>query len=823
MTRKTIKILIVDDLPANLMALNTTLKDLDVEVVQAQSGEEALRAALYNDFALAILDVHMPEMDGFELAELLRANPSTTQLPIIFLSAVYSSDFHIFRGYELGAVDYLVKPYEPSFLLAKVRVFIQLSQQRAELLAIKNELDQRVVRRTTELQNANTKMSALISAFGELVYEQEDLNQPVAWKGNINIGLGYDQDELPNDFEGWCALVHPDDLNKVTLARHNARDNEGMYALTYRVKDTQGHYQWVRDVGRVVRSDKTGKVSGVLGVLKNVDEEQRREVEKNLMVSALSNMSDGLVLTNVSGEVVATNPAYCRLTGLASESLLGSNFRKTHPFTRNDPDAKSLWAFLRRDSRWSGEAQVLDKDEKWLPVWINAFVVRDEQGGIEHYAFLVADLSSLEATKEQIHYLAFYDTLTELPNRAMFRETVNAHLASSQRSHRKHGLLFVDLDRFKVVNDTLGHTAGDEMLRFFSRELKQCVRNSDVVARQSGDEFAIFLTDITSAHDIDEVGEKIIHHFTENYFTYGGRSMMVSTSIGGAVFPDDAGNFADLINAADIACYEVKTSGRRGFQRYTREMEDRNQTLVQMENDLSAALAEGQLKVDYIPQWNVQSQTLVGVEAQPHWEHPEHGLLDVHTFLESAKRSGLVAEIDLFVLKKALKQASEYASAGRTTHMAIKLCTPHMHADYLQAVSDLISEYKDMATCPVTLELPESLWMDQDEKIQESISALQGLGAQLTIDRFGANQSAISRLTDLSVNTLKIDHSLTAGLANNSNSRIIVSTMIKLAHSLGMTVVAERIDNDQQLDFLRNEGCDVVQGAVVDQAIADRA
>ena len=454
---------------------------------------------------------------------------------------------------------------------------------------------------------------------------------------------------------------------------------------------------------------------------------------------------------------------------------------------------------------------------RWLED--RARTVRDGDGRLVRLDGVATDISERRLRDERIEYLANFDLLTGVPNRNLFMNRLQQSLILARRAQGRLGLLFLDIDRFKYINDSFGHACGDSLLRKFAERLKSLLREGDTVARLGGDEFVIIFADIKEAEDAARLAMKILHAFLQPVAA-DGRELHVTTSIGVSVYPEDGDEAGVLLKHADAAMYRAKSQGRNGFQCYTREMGSRAMERLTLENALHQALENDQFRLHYQPQIDLASGQVKSVEALIRWQHPQLGTVAPARFIALAEETGLIIPIGLWVLKTACAQASAWQRAGYPLTVAVNVSgRQFQQKDLPQQVSRVLAEAGLDAAC-LELELTESVLMNDSEATIEVLDGLKAIGVRLSIDDFGTGFSSLSYLTRFPIDIIKIDRSFISGLDEKPEAASIVLTIIAMAKALGLKTVAEGVETAQQLDFLHANGCDAIQGYYFSRPVA---
>jgi diguanylate cyclase (GGDEF)-like protein/PAS domain S-box-containing protein len=521
---------------------------------------------------------------------------------------------------------------------------------------------------------------------------------------------------------------------------------------------------------------------------------------------------DGILVTDFSGNIVEVNAAFCAITGYGKAEVLGRNPRIMKSDRHDAAFYARMWKSLVEQGQWQGEVWDRRKNGETFPKWLTINTVRDSAGRATGYVGIFSDLTGAKRTEAELERLAHYDSLTGLPNRILFRDRLAQALAQAQRGRRRLALLFLDLDGFKAVNDSRGHAAGDAVLQQVAQRLAASVRASDTLARQSGDEFTILLTEIDSANDAAIVARKLLDAMNEPFEVLG-RSGRLSASIGIAMSPEDAEHPEELLANADTAMYRAKESGRNRYQFFSRSMHARAVAQIELEAELRQAVPRGELVLHYQPQIEPSRARIVGVEALVRWNHPRLGLLAPARFIPLAEETRLIGAVGDWVVHAACRQARAWRDAGLPlVRVAVNLAPQQFEDPKLvdRIAAWLIESRVDPSQLEV--EITESNAMANPDRTVERLLELKAIGIHVSIDDFGTGHSSLSYLKRFPVESLKIDRGFLRDVPDDQDSATLCSAMIGLAHSLGLSVVAEGVETAAQYDFLRDRECDLLQG-----------
>lgn len=704
-------ILIVDDMADNLRLLSAVLAKRGYTVRQALNGRMALTAVRASPPDLILLDVMMPEMNGYEVCQQLQADETTCEIPVIFISAFEEVPNKV-KAFALGGVDYITKPFQVEEVLARVENQLTLRSTKAEIRQLNRELEQRVQQRTAQLESTN------------------------------------------------CELKR--EINERIQAEEALAKSEEQFRLTFELAPI------------------------------------------------------GMALLQLDGRFLRVNRALCGVLGYTANELLSRFWQDiTHPDDRTAGLIATKQLFQEEISHFQIESRYLTKGSKVIHAVLAITLVRDSQGKPLHFIAQTVDITDRKHAEEQLIHDALHDSLTGLPNRTLFMERVERSIEHAKR-HKDYqfAVLFIDFDRFKLINDSLGHLVGDQLLCAIARLLEECLRTTDTVARLGGDEFTILLEDIKDIQDATRIADRIARALMSP-LSLQGQEVFTSASIGIATSDTGYDRGADVLRDADIAMYRAKERGKSRYEVFDQAMHARTLRLLQLETDLRRTIEHQELRIYYQPITSLISGTLIGFEALIRWQHPEQGLVCPDEFIPIAEETGLIVPIGHWVLHEACRQMRAWQTkfpSASDLKIGVNLSGKQLReVDLLEQIDRVLGE-TGLDAQNLQLEITESMLMDNAEAVTDLLSKIRARKIRLSVDDFGTGYSSLSYLHRFPVDTLKIDRSFVSRIGIQGENLEIVRAIVSLARNLNMSAIAEGVETAEQLDQLRTLGCEFGQG-----------
>ncbi|MBB4200712.1 GGDEF domain-containing protein [Rhodoblastus sphagnicola] len=724
---------------------------------------------------------------------------------------VYSHLYEVMRGSGAYGSEHRLRGADGSYRDYWVEASPQADSQGKEEGAVVCATDITALKRQRDALVEGKRQLREAQTFAQLCSWEIDL---------VTLRLAHWSDELlkifeltqpPEFYDDCISLFHPEDRHEVDVDFRGAVAERRLFNHSCRIKLADGRVKWVELRGAVQSSD-DGQPKCVSGTMQDITAKRRADEQIGLAARVFESSLNGVVITDARARILAVNSAFTRILGYRAEEVLGKTTNMLKSSRHDVHFYRSLWEILKRTGEWQGEIWDRRKDGEVTPLWQSISTVRDARGEIVNYIGIFYDLSDQKRAAAHIHHLAYHDALTDLPNRQSFNESCEQALKLARRERSNFALLFLDLDRFKAVNDTLGHPTGDELLRGVARRLKRTLRQSDIIARLGGDEFIVLAQNIDGPEGAARVAAKILKALGKS-FSIDVHALDMRASLGISCFPGDGDDSATLIKNADLALYKAKEAGRDQFCFYEARLTEKAREKMFLETELRTAIAQGALSLNFQPQFDLANGQMVGSEVLARWRHPERGMIPPTDFIAIAEESGLILPLGEWVLREACLQAELWRQAGLGPHrIAVNVSGLQIERDdFVATVAGILAE-TGLPPDWLELEVTETYMMRQPEKSVRVLEGLRGLGLALALDDFGTGQSSLSYLKRLPVQTLKIDRSFITDLPFGENEAAITRAIVALGHSLHLEVLAEGVETPAQADFLRGLGCDRGQG-----------
>ena len=779
------KILVVEDERIIALDLVQRLRRLGFAVDGfATRADVALERALAERPDLVLMDIHLDGGgDGIEAA---RALYEQTRIPVVFLTA-YADAETLERAEAALPFGYLLKPCQNAELNAAIRM--AMARREAE----------------ARLERSEERQRLALDAACLGVWEWQAGSEALSVGGHFDSILGAPSERHIETRNAFLERVHPADRETVRAALARAQDENGALDTTFRVIRSDESEGWIEAYARAF-APTAASPARVIGVLKDVTERHRLEHQLRQAAAVFDATAEGIFIADEDFRIISVNPAFTTLTGYPADEAIGRDAEVLLHARRRDGSS----ALSADPGSWQGETHFQRKSGEIFPVWESLTVVQPNGGGDRHTIVVFADIAALQQAEAELHHLAHFDPLTGLPNRLLFNDRLTQALERARRGGTRCALLFLDLDNFKTINDTLGHSSGDLLLQTVTARMRELLRRVDTMARLGGDEFVILLDGIERPEDGARIAKKQLDVLAQPV-DLGGERVSISASIGMSLFPDDGLDAATLIKAADTAMYQAKAQGRNRFCFHTPEMAAQAAERMNLEQGLRRALPGGELLLHFQPQVSLVDGRLTGVEALARWPRPDSAPISPERFIPIAEDTGLIDPLGRWVLEEACRQGAEWRRLGWTGRLAVNVSGRQLANEQFAETVGAALAASGFPASALELEITESSLL-AIERNRSALSRLKQLGLQIAIDDFGTGYSSLSVLKHLPIDRLKIDRSFVKDLPGSADDTAIVDAICALARTLGLSLVAEGVETPEQRDLLRQLGCEEGQG-----------
>jgi len=677
------------------------------------------------------------------------------------------------------------------------------------------------------LRDSEQRYRMLAESISDVIFSTDSKLSLNYVSPSVNAVLGYDVDWIFQN--GWqSTIANPQQLTGIYSLMDRvskALDKpEQLAQLRTQVQTQLFLFDCLRADGRkipielrlVLVWDEHGAFEGVLGVGRDISQQRRAEKDLRMAATVFEHSTSAILITDPAGYIVQANEAFSRVSGYEVAQVLDQLPNMLTVDDQQEAHLRYVLKQLHQHSTWEGEVWLKRRNGEHYPAWVGITAVLDDEGDLASYVCFFSDISERKASEQRIHRLAYYDALTHLPNRTLFQDRLHSALQSAERQKSWVVLMFLDLDRFKPINDSLGHAAGDRMLKEMATRLLGCVDDDDTVARMGGDEFTLLLQPRASReialNRAIHVAEQILASLVKP-FVLEGREFFVTASIGIALSPQDGNELSQLMKNADTAMYHAKERGKNNFQFYQADMNASALERLELESDLRHALEQNEFVLYYQPQFSGDGKRLTGAEALLRWRHPRRGLVPPGDFIPVLEELGLVVDVGDWVISEACRQLkSWHQSKVRVPKVSVNISARQFSDGQLGTRIATILNDTGLPPACLELELTESILMREVSEAMQILAGLKNLGLSIAVDDFGTGYSSLNYLKQFPIDVLKIDRTFVDGLPSGEQDAQIARAIIAMAHSLNLAVIAEGVETQEQLDFLREHGCDEVQG-----------
>lgn len=787
-------ILIVED-NVDMAAYLTNLLKKNYRVAIAKTGHEGLEKALALRPDLIVSDVMMPGMSGDEMVKSLRNSPDLLDIPIVMLTAKDDDALRL-KLLKVGVQNYFVKPFNANDLLARIGNLLKERQRFSQ-----------------KYQDSETRFQATFEQAPVGIAMVAPDGRWLRVNRQLCTMLGYSHDELLQ--KTFQDITYPEDLAAdLSLVQQTLAGTLLNYDLEKRFICKDGSPIWINLTVSLIRKPDNSP-DYFISIIENITQRKQAERELQLAATVYRAIGEAIMVCDENKIIVATNPAFTELTGYSEQEAIGKKSNLLKSGHHNQQFYRHMWEIIHKTGHWQGEIWNRRKNGEIYLEWLTISPVYDSQGKIQQYVSMFSDITEQKQAEQTIWQQANFDPLTGLPNRNMFHERLRQEIKRAERNETLFALMFLDLDFFKEVNDTLGHDNGDLLLQETALRLKECVREMDTISRLGGDEFTIIAVNLDrNTVIVENMAQRIVKRLAEP-FTLGKEIVHISTSVGISIYPNDTRNEIELIKNADQAMYAAKHEGRNRHHYFTSELQQAATTRLHLISDLHKAVEEHQFALYYQPIVDLRNNEIYKAEALIRWQHPERGLVNPVEFIPLTEETGLINPIGDWLFRTVVQQLREWR---QTIHPDFQISINKSPVQFRNEINDCNSLWVDelrnanLSGQSIVIEITEGLLMDSNQNIANKLLDFRDAGIQVAIDDFGTGYSSLAYLKKFDIDYLKIDQSFTRGLADNSNDFVLCEAIITMAHKLGLKVIAEGVETKEQYQLLVKMGCDYGQG-----------
>lgn len=786
-----------DDIPlGNLVKRKLERKGYYVEL--STDGMDCLKKLRNDVVDLFIVDFQAPSLNGLEVLSALKKQS------IMPLSIMVSGnrDAHIvIEAMKLGCSDYVIKEINNYIDLLLVSVEKVLEKQA--LINAKELAEYELIKNKQNLERAQK-----LAKVGSWEYYPGD--QAAYWSEQEYLNFNCELSDTP-DFHKYIRYIHPDDKARVKKINANCLEKKQAVDFDFRLLFDDNSIRHLHSHTQV-DVDSDNQITRIFGITKDITNEVNAAAKLKQAATVFNSTTEAIFITDENNLISSINPAYTVTTGYTEEDALGKDPAILNSGHHDKEFFNQFWIELKTRGQWQGEIWNRHKDGHIFPVWQSITAIKDDSGKIIQFVSIFNDISSRKADEELIRYQANYDSLTGLPNRNLFLDRINIALKQAQRHKNQLALLLLDLDRFKWINDTLGHKTGDIILQETAKRLIKSVRDSDTVARLGGDEFAIIMPEISHYSDTEIIANKIFSAFKAP-LSLEGHEIHISGSIGITLFPDDGDNVESLQMNADSAMYYAKEDGRNRYHYFTPRLQAKAERHLLLVNYLQQALHKDEFEIYYQPIIDQFTHQIISAEALIRWYQPQLGFISPEEFIPLAENSGLIRAIGNWVVLRVAENMQRWQELGlKPINVSINKSAHQFSKNNCDKDWLTIFKQHNIDVSRITVEITESVFMEKGHDYVASLSAMQKQGMKISLDDFGTGYSSLSYLKRFPVDFLKIDRSFIHDVTKDSDDAMLVEMILSLADKMNIQVVAEGVETIEQLNFLKRNNCRYIQG-----------
>ncbi|GLQ32805.1 putative bifunctional diguanylate cyclase/phosphodiesterase [Litoribrevibacter albus] len=674
---------------------------------------------------------------------------------------------------------------------------------------------------TKELLNSQNRLSKSMEV-SQLGLWEWDLENDCIYHSHFHKLFGSSNTTTTQFLKHLKSHTHPEDFRAARKALiEHMRGNTEQYLVRYRIRQENGSWLWFEDSGQAVEWNEKGRATRILGTRREVTQVMEHTEKLRLGNIVFQNTTEAIAILDRNFKFITVNNSFITMTGYELNEVIGKTSVELDDSVEKLETLKAIGRELAHNDLWQGEITDYRKSGSAYPMWLKINLVRDSSGLPSHYICLLSDLTARKEIDRKLRYLTHYDKLTGLVNRDLFLDRLHTSMQHSHRTETPLALFLINLDRFKLINDTFGHGAGDKVLRTAAERLSQVFSDADTVSRYNSDEFAIAIEYSDDIRTIQAKAKRAIELLNQPV-KVADKELILSASIGISLTPTHTKDMHTLLNQAELARNQAKGMGGNVFYLFEEHLNDSSAERLHLENELHNALLKNQFEVFYQPKQNLKDNCIESAEALIRWNHPEHGLIPPVKFIPLAEQTGLINKIGEFVLRTACQQARWWSLKGfGDIKVSVNLSAQQLKADGFMSLLTSILKETNLEPERLILEITESLLMDDVEATIRQLQEIRDLGVGLSIDDFGTGYSSLSYLKRFPIDILKIDQSFIKEINTNADDAAITKAIIAMAHSLDLRVIAEGVETEESREFLRDQNCDLIQGYLVSRPLTN--
>lgn len=805
-------VLIVDDEPTNINLLAQAIHSF-CQVKVARSAEQAfaiLETGAKPD--LILLDIVMPDgIDGIEACRRLKQEKRYKNIPVLFISGRATTESEL-EGMQAGAIDFIAKPFTPQLIEKRIKLHLQRIAMEEKV----QHSQQLLLSRSTALLKTEELHRLVLETVGDGIIEI-DRNNLIAFVNKpILECFGYVKDELLGEHLSALLVDKQDkDLRQITGSATTRSSLQGVstYQCAEQLFRRKDGSTFSAEYCTIPQT-RSGTVQGSILTFKDIITRLESATETRLSKAIFDNIKEGILLTDCDFNILRINPGGGVITGYSSEELVGNNIRIWESGHHDRAFYAKLSVELEENGYWEGEIWNRKKDGSVYPTYQNISLLESGTGTTPNYVSLFTDISRQKAMEEALTYQANHDPLTNLPNRQLFLDRLSRALLHSKRLQTSFAILFLDLDKFKHVNDTMGHPAGDQLLKLVAERLTASLRASDTVARLGGDEFTVILNALGDPKHAASIAKKLIQELHTPFELEEGIAE-IGTSVGIAMFPDDGNTLEDLLSHADMAMFQAKQEGRNTYRFFTKELQTQAQGKITIEQELHKAIEKEELILVYQPIVDLETHKIHQLEALCRWHHPNRGVILPQEFIPIAEETPFIHKLNSWVLKSVIEQSQQWDKEGlEQLPVSLNIGTfNNSHGLSYDDVAQVLSDC-DFSGSRLAFELTETAMIEKSDEVIEWMHGMRKLGISIVVDDFGTGYSSLAYLKRFPVDCLKIDQEFIHQMAENVEELALVRTICAMSKSLDLCVIAEGVETMEQRDLLAylEPPCQFIQG-----------